>query len=116
MDALDFARDWEAGWNSHDVDRILSHYRHDVVFRSRKAVPITGSGEIVGRDRLRAYWSAALQRQPDLRFRVQHVFEGHEMLAITYLNHHNVLAVETLVFDASGQVCLAAACHNADDR
>ena len=114
MDAHAFAKDWEAGWNSHDLDRILSHYRADIVFRSRKAVPLTGAGEIVGRDALRAYWAAALEKQPDLRFRVQDVFYGHEMLVIAYRNHRAVLAAETLYFDADGMVYQAAACHRAE--
>ena len=75
MDATSFAKDWEAGWNSHDLDRILSHYHEDIVFRSRKAIPITGGGLIHGKTALRDYWAAALQRQPDLHFRVQGVFD-----------------------------------------
>lgn len=27
--ALEFARDWIESWNSHDMDRILSHYTDD---------------------------------------------------------------------------------------
>ena len=37
-----FARDWVAAWNSHDLDRILSHYAEDVEFRSPFVVALTG--------------------------------------------------------------------------
>ena len=111
MDAKAFATEWEAGWNSHNLDRILSHYRDDIVFRSRKAIPLSGSGELKGKAVLRAYWATALERQPDLTFRVQDVFEGHDMMVITYMNHRDVLAAETLYFDADGSVFQAAACH-----
>ncbi len=111
IDANAFARAWEEAWNSRDLDAILRHYRDDVVFRSRKAVPIVGTGEVHGKAALRAYWAKALERQPNLRFTVQDVFEGHEMLVITYVNQHGVLAAETLYFDASGLVFQAAACH-----
>ena len=111
MNAVSFARDWEDGWNSHDLDVIMSHYRDDIVFCSRKAIPLTGSGEIKGKPALRAYWASALARQQGLHFTVQHIFEGHEMLTITYLNHKGVLAAETLYFDARGLVYQAAACH-----
>ena len=114
QDYVAFAQDWEAGWNSHDLDRIMSHYRDDIVFRSRKAVPLTGGGELRGCDSLRAYWAAALKRQPDLRFEVVDMFEGHEMLVISYRNHRGVLATETLYFDADGAVFQAAACHKID--
>jgi ketosteroid isomerase-like protein len=111
IDAKAFAHAWEEAWNSRDLDAIMSHYRDDVVFRSRKAVPITGGGEVRGKAALRAYWSQALERQPDLRFAVQDVFVGHEMLVITYLNQHGILAAETLYFDQDGLVFQAAACH-----
>jgi len=106
-----FALEWEAAWNSHDLDRILSHYSEDIVFRSRKAIDLVGSGEIKGKRDLRQYWSKALQRQPLLKFEVLNVFSGHDMLVITYLNHTHVLAAETLYFNTEGQVYLAAACH-----
>jgi ketosteroid isomerase-like protein len=111
MNPRDFADSWESDWNSHDLDAIMSHYRDDVVFRSRKAIPLVGHGEIVGKIALRAYWAAALERQPDLKFRVQEVFVGYKMLAISYLNHCDILAVETLYFDQNNMVYKAAACH-----
>ena len=107
----DFAIAWEHGWNSHDLDMIMSHYREDIVFRSQKAVALIGQGEVVGKTALRSYWEAALKRQPDLRFRVQDIFVGHHMMVISYLNHRDVLATETLYFDDDGYVFQAAACH-----
>ena len=109
-----FAVEWEAAWNSHDVERILSHYRDDVVFRSRKAIPLVGTGEVRGKANLRTYWMAALKRQPDLKFSVEHVFEGHEMVVISYRNHRGILAAETLYFDRDGLVHQAAACHRVE--
>ncbi len=111
MDARGFAEIWEKAWNSHDLAAIMEHYRDDVVFRSRKAIPLVGTGEITGKPALRAYWAAALERQPDLAFRVTDVYEGHEMLVIAYVNHRGVRAAETLYFDGRGQVFRAAACH-----
>ncbi|MEL7181953.1 MAG: nuclear transport factor 2 family protein, partial [Pseudomonadota bacterium] len=93
------------------LNTIMDHYREDIVFRSQKAVPLVGCGEIHGKAALRAYWAAALSRQPDLKFRVQDVFAGHEMLVISYLNHRGVLATETLYLDTNDKVFLAAACH-----
>lgn len=106
-----FAAEWETGWNSHNLDRILAHYRDDIVFRSQKAQALVGTGELKGKDALRAYWAAALAKQPELVFSVQDVFAGHEMIVITYLNHRGILAAETLYFDAEGLVFRAAACH-----
>jgi ketosteroid isomerase-like protein len=110
-DAHAFARQWEQDWNRRDLDAIMSHYRDDVVFRSRRAVAIAGGGEVRGKQALRAYWKAAIERQPDLKFSVLNIFEGHDMLVILYVNQHGVGAVETLYFDADGLVYQAAACH-----
>ncbi|MBB5515471.1 ketosteroid isomerase-like protein [Rubricella aquisinus] len=107
-----FARDWEAAWNAHDLDRIMAHYTDDIVFRSRKAIAHTGTGALRGKADLRRYWAAALNQQPDLRFRVQSVLGGHDMAVIVYLNHRDVLAAETLYFREDGLVEQAAACHD----
>ena len=111
MVPVDFAKDWEAGWNSHDLDRILAHYAEDVVFRSRKAIPLTGQGTVIGKSELRAYWANALTRQPELSFKVTEVFEGHDTLVITYRNHRGVHAAETLLFNDAGLVTEASASH-----
>ena len=115
MDYLAFAREWEEVWNSHDLDRILSHYRADIVFRSRKAAALVGTGEVRGLDALRAYWAAALERQPDLRFEIVDVFEGYEMMVISYRNHRGVLAAETLHFDADCMIYQASGCHRPEE-
>jgi len=109
-----FAAEWQAAWNAHDLPRILSHYHADVVFRSAKAVATVGQGVVIGRAALEAYWRAALKRQPDLRFEVLEVFEGHEMLVLTYRNQVGRTAVETLRFDGDGLVVEASACHARD--
>lgn len=104
-----FARDWEAAWNAHDLDRILSHYAPGVVFRSKKA--LTGQAELTGLPALRAYWAAALATQPDLRFQVTEVFVGPDMLVLTYRNHRGLHAAETLRFGPDGLVVEGSACH-----
>lgn len=114
MDFDHFVKDWEDAWNSHNLKKIMSHYRDDVVFRSRKALLVVGTGEIQGKANLETYWRAALERQPHLRFTVQDVFRGVDMMAITYLNQKGELAVEILFFDANSMVYQAAACHKAE--
>lgn len=111
MDYKAFSEEWRDAWNSHDLARILAHYRDDIRFSSRKAAALAGTGLVEGKAALKAYWSRALERQPDLHFRVERVFGGHEMMVITYTNQSGVHAAETLKFDAEGLVYEAAACH-----
>lgn len=111
IDVAAFAEEWEAAWNAHALDRILSHYSHDIIFRSQKAMRLLGHGEIRGKDDLRAYWTQALKQQPDLSFVVVDVFKGHGMMVITYENQRGVLAAETLRFGVDGLIVEASACH-----
>jgi len=70
IDSWKFSQDWQDGWNSHDLDRIMEHYNEEVVFGSAKAQALVGKGELTGHDELRGYWDEALKRQPDLKFQV----------------------------------------------
>lgn len=110
-DPITFAQEWQAAWNSHDLDRILAHYSEDVRFYSNKALALIGNGEISGKVALRDYWGRALAGQPDLTFAVADVFGGYRMQVITYINHQGVGAAETLYFNDAGLVWLASACH-----
>jgi ketosteroid isomerase-like protein len=40
MNAIEFAREWEAAWNRRDVEAVLSHFHEDVVFTSPVAKQI----------------------------------------------------------------------------
>lgn len=98
--ALKFAQEWEAAWNAHDVERLLSHYSDDVVFQSpyvrhRFQEP---TGEVIGKDALRSYWSSGLAQQPDLRFAVDDVRVSVDTLVINYRNQHGHPVSEVLRF------------------
>lgn len=111
LDPHAFAAQCETAWNRHDLDLILSHYHPEIIFRSRKAASLTGDGELRGISALRDFWSRALELQPDLKFQVTDVFEGWQMLVLTYRNHRNVMASEVLWFDDDGLVTHAAGCQ-----
>jgi ketosteroid isomerase-like protein len=61
------ARDWIDAFNRHDLDAVLVHYANDVEFTSPAVVDVAGepSGTLRGKDALRAYFAAALERFPD---------------------------------------------------
>lgn len=99
--AADFAARWERDWNAHDLDALLAHFAEDVVFTSPVAAQLLpdGDGVIRGREKLRAYWSHALQLLPDLHFTVEEVYTGLDTIAITYRNHAGNRVCELLRFD-----------------
>ena len=109
-----FAKTWEEAWNSHDLNRIMAHYHRDITFRSAKAQILVGQGTLHGKEAPQSYWAKALNAQPGLRFQVNDLFAGHDMVVLTYLNHRNARAAETLRFDPDGFVIEASACHQID--
>ena len=109
--ATHFAGDWIDAWNSHDLVRILSHYRDDFVMSSPKIVQIAGepSGVLRGKGAIAAYWTTALARVPDLHFELLAVFAGVDRLVIHFIGAGGRLAAESFVFDADGLVVESAA-------
>jgi hypothetical protein len=113
MDANAFAKEWIEGWNSHDLDRILSHYADNIVFRSPRIETVTGdkSGVVRGIADLRAYWSKALSLQTDLHFELDRVYVGKDAITIAYRNQRGQHVAETVVFDAHGMICEGVATY-----
>jgi len=110
-DAQTFAADWIDAWNSHDLDRILSHYSAEIIFLSPNAQKRVGNGRVVGKAALRAYWGPGLADQPDLRFELINVLVGHGCLTVLYRNHRSQQVVETLELGNDGKVVRSFACY-----
>lgn len=106
MDANEFARDWIEAWNSHDLDRILSHYSADIVLVSPVAARLTGdaSGIVRGKDALRAYFQRGLELFPNLQFTLVDVMQGLSSVVLYYENQRGTKTGEFMEFDADGAV------------
>jgi ketosteroid isomerase-like protein len=115
--ALTFARDWIEAWNSHDLERILSHYAEDFEITSPLIIERMGepSGILKGKGAVRPYWSQGLAAQPPLRFELLEVFVGVESITIYYRSIGRRVVAEVLQFNASGAVVRAAAHHALTD-
>ena len=111
MDMADFATRWIADWNSRDIDKVLAHYTPDAEFRSPGAVAIVGTGRVRGHDALRAYWSAALAKRPNLRFHLKAAFYGDQAIAIHYGDEIGRDVIETLVLNEAGRAIFGCACY-----
>ena len=106
-----FAAEWIEAWNGHDLDRILSHYSEELEFSSPFIITVAGepSGALKGKAAVRAYWSKALARQPDLHFRLVTVFSGVASVVIHYQRHDGSYAAEHFEFDPGGTVMRSSA-------
>ncbi len=113
--AASFAREWIEAWNAHDIDRVLSHYAEDFQMSSPFIAVVTGeaSGTLTGKELIAAYWRAALESMPDLRFDLESVLTGADSLVILYRTNHGRQAAEVFFFNQPGLVCRAAT-HYAD--
>jgi ketosteroid isomerase-like protein len=109
--ARDFAAEWIAAWNSHDLDRVLSCYRDDVVFLSPFAQKLVGNGRVAGIVALRQYWEQGLANLPNLHFDFIDLRVGHECLTILYSNHRGQKVAETFEFGIDGKVVRSYACY-----
>lgn len=100
MNAMDFAREWEAAWNRRDVEAVLKHFHDDVVFTSpvAKRIGFAEDGVVKGKDALRRYWTMGLEKTPGLRFQVTAVYEGVNTLVITFKNERGTDRAEVLTF------------------
>jgi hypothetical protein len=95
-----FVDRWANGWNTHDVEAILTHFTDDVVFTSPIAIQLLGGdGVIRGKDALRQYWTEGIRRVPDLHFEVLGFYVGVSILVINYRNQKGGLVSEVLSFD-----------------
>lgn len=101
-----FAEQWVAAWNAHDLDAVLSHFTEDAVFTSPVAARILPetNGILRGKDAIRGYWLAGMEKLPDLHFEVIHVYAGLDTIVINYRNHTGALVSEVLRVDVEGLV------------
>jgi hypothetical protein len=105
-----FAREWIDSWNSHDLERILSHYSDDFEMSSPIIIQIAGepSGMLKGKKAVGDYWAKALKLIPDLQFELISTLVGVSSITIYYKGARG-LAAEVLHFGPDQKVVMAYA-------
>lgn len=105
-----FAREWIEAWNSHDLERILSHYHDDFVMSSPRIAVVVGeaSGVLRGKSAIGAYWARALAAAPELHFELIETFVGADSVVLHYRGVRGP-AVETFFFDEASRVVRSSA-------
>jgi ketosteroid isomerase-like protein len=108
--ALRFAYEWIGAWNRHDLDAVLSHYAEDFQMSSPYIAEFANvaSGTLKGKAAVRAYWTAALEKLPGLRFELADTLAGAQSVILYYRGVRG-MAAEIFQFDAHGKVVSAAA-------
>lgn len=110
-----FAEEWVSSWNSHDINKILSHYSDDFIIESRiasKLVPAS-DGRVVGKEAVKEYWTIGLNRNKNLEFKILDLLFGINGLTIYYVNITTKLrAVGLMIFNEEGKVQKAFVHHS----
>jgi len=104
--ARKFAQDWVEAWNSHDLERILTHYDDAVVLTSPVALKLlNGDGTVRGKAALHAYFLRGIQAFPDLRFDLIDVLWGTETIVIYYVNNvRGSKTAEVMLLNPAGKI------------
>jgi ketosteroid isomerase-like protein len=104
--AKDFAQHWIKAWNTKDIDAIMTHYAEEVVFSSPLIITTQTNltGILKGKAALSAYFTGALQRNPDLQFDLQHTMLGVRSITLLYMRSHTTLAAETMILNEQGLI------------
>jgi len=112
--ARNLAAHWIQAWNSHDLDKIMSHYGEDVVLVSPVAERILNdpSGTVKGKDALRAYFMKGLEVYPDLKFDLLDMMWGLSSVVLYYVNQKGTKAGEFMEIDSKGKVVRVIANYN----
>ena len=106
LEAKEFARQWVAAWNSHDLDAIMSHYDADVVLTSPVAAKILDdpSGTVEGNAALRNYFERGLELYPNLHFELLDVMWGLFSIVVCYKNQKGTRTAEFMEFGKNGKI------------
>jgi len=111
-EADNFVTEWLAAWNSHDVERITSHYHDEVDYHSPFVARLADDRDhLHGKKEVRDYVTSALTRFPQLQLGpIVTVAPGNGSVAAVYRSVDGLLAVETLILNGDGLVTCAR-CH-----
>lgn len=104
--AREFAEDWVDAWNSHDLERILTHYDDEVLLTSPVALKLLGGdGTVRGKASLREYFLRGVQAFPDLHFDLIDALWGTETIVVYYSNNvRGGKTAEVMLLNPAGKI------------
>jgi predicted ester cyclase len=110
-EARNLANHWAAAWNSHDLDRIMTHYEDAIELTSPAAAQLLGTsdGRVVGKANLRAYFQRGLEAYPELHFQLEDVLRGLNSVVLYYTNQKGTHTAEFMELSATGKVARVVA-------
>lgn len=100
-----FADEWYAAWNAHDLCEILDHYSDDVEMTSPLVAMLAGreDGRLAGKEELRKYFAAGLERFPELHFEPIGLLVGVDSVVLYYRSAGR-LSAEVIFLDEDDRI------------
>jgi hypothetical protein len=110
----ELAEHWVQAWNSHDLDKIMSHYAEDIVLVSPVAAKLLNepSGTVQGKEALRDYFKKGLEVYPDLNFELLDVMWGLSSVVLYYSNQKGSKTGEFMEIGSTGKITKVVANYN----
>lgn len=104
--ARQFAQDWVDAWNTHNLERILSHYDDEIILTSPVALKLlNGDGTVRGKAALREYFLRGLEAFPHLRFDLEDILWGTETIVVCYVNNvRGNRTAEVMLMNPDGKI------------
>ncbi len=109
-----FSNEWIESWNSHDIDRIISHYADKLKFKSPLIVERYSdpTGTITSNEKLKEYFLIGLTKNPSLSFRLKQTLVGVDGITLYYDNARGGQSAEYFVFNSEGKVIESVSCYS----
>jgi len=100
------AEEWITAWNAHDLDAIIALYAPAVILQTPTIIDTLGipDGRVECLERLREHFARGLQRLPDLRFDLDHIYLGVRSVAIAYRWHDRTPVCELHEYNANSLI------------
>lgn len=107
----DIGRRWIEAWNSRDLERVLALYDDEAEMSSPAIIKLglNPTGQLKGKDRLRAYWSRALASLPNLHFELLDLSVSPDSVIVRYVNERGNTVCEYLRFNGEGRIVQGSA-------
>lgn len=104
--AIRFATEWIESWNSHDINKIMSHYDNTIDFASPFIVILNKdpNGRINNKTALEDYFRKALDKFQDLHFELLHIYLGVNSIILQYKSVENKISCEFMEFNDDGKI------------
>lgn len=108
----EFAIQWESAWNSHNIDKIMSHYADDIMIVSPIAERLLGNAKVEGFKAVKNYFTKGLQKYPSLQFTVLDILYAKQSIILYYVNQDGIKVGEFMQFNDTGKIAIMYAHYN----